>query len=101
MSFERSSVDDVDTVVFAGNQQPDIYLSRQESPSEVPKYESCCFKLDRQFVIFVVQTIIGLFVLSFCGWQLASIEDCNRATPYWGLMGTITGFFFRKLSIKG
>ena len=72
-----------------------------KSPLSVPKYESCCFQLDRQFVTFVVQTIIGLCVLTFCGWQLASIEDCNRSTPYWGLMGTITGFFFRKLSIKG
>lgn len=65
------------------------------------RYESCCFRLDRQFVTFVVQTGIGLSVLSFCAMQLATITDCNRATPYWGLVGTITGFFFRKMSLRG
>ena len=73
--------------------------SKRESRVRL-KYESCCFQIDRQFVTFVVQTLVGLFVLSFCGWQLASIDDCDRSTPYWGLIGTITGFFFRTMAIK-
>jgi hypothetical protein len=60
-------------------------------------WTSCCFQLDKSFLIFLVQTVLGLLILTFCAWQLIVVEDCARATPYWGLVGTITGFFFNNM----
>ena len=104
---------DLDTCLDILNEAPDVpaqkngrrrksgvFYASAGSDDNNNLYRSCCFRLDRKFVTFVVQTMIGLCILSFCAIQLASIDDCNRSTPYWGLVGTITGFFFRKMSIK-
>ena len=59
-------------------------------------WESCCFSVDKRFVTFVVQTMIGIGLLAFCAIRLAFEQECDRAAPYWGLIGTVTGFFFRQ-----
>lgn len=64
-------------------------------------WRSCCMTVDKQFVMFTVQTVIGIGLLSFCAWQLATEPDCERNSPYWGLIGTMCGFFFRKVSFTG
>jgi hypothetical protein len=66
-------------------------------PAKQQVWTSCCFQLDKSFLIFLVQTVLGLLILTFCAWQLIVVEDCARATPYWGLVGTITGFFFNNM----
>ena len=74
-----------------------MYLDKMAVDNKL-EWRSCCCLVNRQFFVFVIQTIIGFCVLSFCAYQLAHEHDCNRATPYWGLVGTICGFFFRKIS---
>lgn len=61
-------------------------------------WTSGCFEMDKHFVHFVVQTAIGIGLLTFCAYELESEKDCERSAPYWGLMGSICGFFFRNLA---
>jgi hypothetical protein len=56
---------------------------------------------DRRCALFVVQSVLGFFMLGFCAFQLSGQEDCHLSGPYWGLVGTVTGFFFQKLSVQG
>lgn len=63
-------------------------------------WESCCFRLDTRCVVFTVQTLIGFTLLAFCAYELSTEQECDRAAPYWGLIGTIAGFFFNKLSVN-
>lgn len=62
-------------------------------------WESCCFRVDRACVMFIVQTLIGIGLLIFCGYRLSTEADCDRASPYWGLIGTLCGFFFNKMQM--
>jgi len=73
---------------------------RADGLPETKPWRSCCCLCERSFVVFLTQTIFGLCILTFCAYQLSSDIDCNRATPYWGLIGTICGFFFRKISFQ-
>jgi hypothetical protein len=61
-------------------------------------WKSCCFSVDKQFAHFLVQTLLGVALLVFCAVQLRTEEDCERSAPYWGLIGTLCGFFFRKVT---
>ena len=61
-------------------------------------WRSCCLTMDKQFVMFLVQTLMGAGLLAFCAFRLTTETDCDRNAPYWGLIGTICGFFFRKVS---
>ena len=61
-------------------------------------WRSCCLTMDKQFVMFLVQTLLGASLLSFCAFRLTEETDCDKNAPYWGLIGTICGFFFRKVS---
>jgi hypothetical protein len=61
-------------------------------------WESCCFRLNQHCVVFIVQTIMGSALLVFSAYMLTTEKNCDRAAPYWGLIGTIAGFFFNKLS---
>lgn len=68
--------------------------------SKPTNYWSCCQSAcSRHLVIFIVQTLVGIGVLSFCLYAVDS-SDCNKAAPFWGLIGTVVGFFFRKVSVN-
>lgn len=69
-------------------QQDDNYL-----------WKSCCFILDQRCIVFTVQTLIGTALIVFCAYMLSTETNCDRAAPYWGLIGTIAGFFFNKLTV--
>jgi len=57
---------------------------------------SCCFSIDKRCLFFGVQTFIGVGLLVFCAFRLAFETSCDRASPYWGLVGSIVGFFFQQ-----
>jgi hypothetical protein len=61
-------------------------------------WKSCCFKIDKQFALFFVQTAVGGGLLVFSAYRLTTEPECDRAAPYWGLIGTLCGFFFREVS---
>lgn len=62
-------------------------------------WESCCFRLDQRCTVFIVQTLMGTALIMFCAYMLSTEKNCDRAAPYWGLIGTIAGFFFNKLNV--
>jgi len=64
-------------------------------------WTSCCFRLDKRCVQFSVQTMIGMIILTYCGYQLSTEDNCEKQSPYWSLIGSIVGFFFGKSSIGG
>lgn len=66
---------------------------------EIRVWKSCCFLVDKQFAHFLVQTLVGLGLLCFCSAQLVREDDCETTAPYWGLIGTLCGFFFRKVTV--
>lgn len=74
-----------------------------DTPEELgsPKHvwKSCCFYIDKRCVTFSIQAFIGISLLTFCSFRLATEPDCDRAAPYWGLIGTLCGFFFRKMPV--
>ena len=70
----------------------------QTANEEDYTWESCCFRLDQRCVVFTVQTLLGMALLVFSAYMLSTEENCDRAAPYWGLIGTIAGFFFNKMS---
>lgn len=58
-------------------------------------WKSCCFSLDKAFVMYAVQSVVGMALLIFSAYRLTTEPECDRAAPYWGLIGTMCGFFFR------
>jgi hypothetical protein len=56
---------------------------------------------EKACVVFGVQTFIGILLLVFCAVSLWTVHDCNKEAPYWGLIGTLCGFFFRKVASEG
>jgi hypothetical protein len=56
---------------------------------------------DKGCIMFCVQTFIGVGLLVFCALSLWVEQDCNKEAPYWGLIGTLCGFFFRKVASEG
>ena len=53
---------------------------------------------EKSCVMFGVQTFIGVCLLTFCAISLWTVNDCHKEAPYWGLVGTLCGFFFRKVA---
>ena len=68
--------------------------------SSSSEWRSCCFAADKRCIVFLVQTCLGFGLLTFCALRLTYEKDCDRAAPYWGLIGTVTGFFFRKMTVS-
>lgn len=68
----------------------------KERPAVI--WQSCCFSLDKAFVTYAVQSVVGTCLLGFSAYRLTTEPDCDRAAPYWGLIGTMCGFFFRKVA---
>jgi hypothetical protein len=79
----------------------DSEIKEQVVESEQYKWQSCCFDIDKRCVTFIVQTFIGVGLLVFCAVSIQVQTNCDKATPFWGLIGTLCGFFFRKISFSG
>lgn len=71
----------------------------ESTDAEQRIWKSCCFVLDQRCVVFTVQTLLGIAMIIFCAYMLSTETNCDRAAPYWGLIGTISGFFFNRLSV--
>jgi hypothetical protein len=83
-----------------GPERNRILNARRESVSKTVKWHSCCFTMDKLFVMYIVQTVVGTALLSFSAYRLTTEPDCDRASPYWGLIGTLCGFFFKQVSTQ-
>ncbi len=61
------------------------------------EWRSCCFNVDKRCLIFLIQSIIGVGMLLFCALRLTYEPECDKAAPYWGLIGSVSGFFFNTM----
>ena len=59
-------------------------------------WECCCIKLDRDCVVYMLQTVIGCALIAFSCIQLATEDNADKTAPYWGLVGSMCGFIFIK-----
>jgi hypothetical protein len=75
-----------------------IPVVRQARGDRQVSWHSCCFTVDKAFVQYIVQTFIGVSLLIFCAYRLSTEPDCDRAAPFWGLIGTVCGFFFNRIA---
>ena len=63
-----------------------------ESNDEKRVWKSCCFKTDKSMIVYLGQFVITLLILAFCALRLAQSEfDCNKSSPYIGLVSFILG----------
>jgi len=90
----------VEMLRAVGPERGSISLTRQMSIAKAVKWQSCCFTMDKMFVMYIVQTIVGAGLLAFSAYRLTTEPDCDRASPYWGLIGTLCGFFFKQVTAQ-
>jgi hypothetical protein len=69
----------------------------QEEETEVlspPFWRSCCFELDKRFVVFMSQLLISLLIMSFSMYQLTGEHGtCEGSAPYLALISTTVGYW--------
>jgi len=62
-------------------------------------WKSCCLKSDKTMIVFLSQILTTLLILAFCAFQLAKSEfDCNKSSPYIGLISFILGKLLATIS---
>ena len=67
---------------------------------KVRVWESCCFKVDSECAMYIVQTVIGGALIAFSCIRLATETNADKSAPYWGLIGTMCGFIYMKRKKK-
>lgn len=63
-------------------------------------WRSCGTNLDKRCVVFTVQTVVAVIVLTWCGFQLSNSISCEADNPIWSLVGSIVGFFFGRGTVS-
>jgi hypothetical protein len=53
-------------------------------------WKSCCFELDRRAVSFFTQLLISLLIITFCLFQLHTLDKCD-STEYLSLLTMVLG----------
>ena len=62
-------------------------------------WRSCCLEIDKQAIIYFSQIGIGVAVLSFSAVQLLRSDfQCDKSSPYLGLISFIIGTYVPKSS---
>jgi len=54
-------------------------------------WRSCCFSCNKMFVIYFTQMSIIFSVMTFCSYQLITLEDCGSQHAYLGLLSVLIG----------
>lgn len=64
----------------------------EKEVKKVDTWRSCCIEADRQIIIYFGQLFLSVYVLVFCAVMLVrSNGDCDRSSPYIGLISFILG----------
>jgi hypothetical protein len=57
-------------------------------------WRSCCFELDKRFVVFMSQLLISLLIMTFSMYQLSGEHGtCEGSAPYLALISTTVGYW--------
>ena len=69
-----------------------IELREQKEENLPLVWNSCCLKTDRQAVVYFGQLSFAFAVLAFsCSMLVVAEGDCNRSSPYIGLISFLLG----------
>lgn len=63
-------------------------------------YKSCCIEMDKRFLQFLSQFVIGFFIIIFCSVQLVRLDKAEDQRTYISLLSLIIGIFLPSPSIK-
>ena len=78
-------------------QEEEVVEITQEPVAEElppPFWRSCCFELDKRFVVFMSQLLISLLIMSFSMYQLSGEQGtCEGSAPYLALISTTVGYW--------
>ena len=94
--FGTVAEEDLDTLRTGGSVLVQINGVETEAEPPVHIWECGCFKIDRDFAMYVVQTTVGCLLIVFSCVRLAVEQNADKSAPYWGLVGTMCGFIFMK-----
>ena len=55
-------------------------------------WDSCCFRVEKNMVVYITQTLFSFCILVFCAFMLHNADgDCNRASPYLSIVSFLLG----------
>ena len=79
------------------NRQLEARISVQNKKLELKhekqkkEWVSCCFKVDKAMVVFIVQTAVLASTLAYASVQLAYTDDCNKSRIWSSIMTMVIG----------
>lgn len=63
-------------------------------------WDSCCLRIDKRAALFFSQLIISGVIILFSIYQLATITECQRQTPFMGLLTLVIGVWLPSPNMK-
>ena len=60
------------------------------------KWESCCFRCDKNMIVYITQCLFGAFTVGFSAYQLHYITSCEGQQPYIAFFTFVLGVFLQK-----
>lgn len=55
-------------------------------------WRSCCFDLDRSFISFLVQVLVGIGLIAFCIERIIVLgDDCCKTNAFFSFMSFLVG----------
>ena len=63
-------------------------------------YESCCIRVDKRALTYLIQVFFCFIVLIFCVIQMSLYDDCATYAKYSSIMMFIIGVFIPNPSMK-
>jgi hypothetical protein len=55
------------------------------------QYKSCCYKIDKQFAMFIVSVAVVISALGLSVYKLIVEKECSAASPYYSLLSSLSG----------
>ena len=63
---------------------------------EEKRWRSCCFDLHQESSLFFAKLTISICVISLCGYQLITLQDCQYQSLYSSLLSSVITFWLSK-----
>ena len=63
-------------------------------------WDSCCLRIDKRAALFFSQLIISVVIILFSIYQLATISECTRQTPFMSLLTLVIGVWLPSPNLK-
>ena len=54
-------------------------------------YNSCCFKIDKEILLFIITSSIVLSSIALSIFKLITSKSCEQQTPYYIMLSNISG----------